>query len=248
VAAPVADIEGARALLMLGDGITTDHISPVGNIAAGSPAAMHLRGLGVASVDFNAYGSRRANHEVMVRGTFANIRLKNELAGGPEGGITRHVPSGEVLSIFDAAERYAAEGVPLVILAGRDYGAGSSRDWAAKGSALLGVRAVIAESFERIHRSNLVMMGILPLAFPEGVTRQTLRLDGSETFGLADLALRVAPRAMLALRIRRADGTVETIQLKCRIETPNEQQVWAAGGMMPFVLRRLGAEPEKEAA
>ncbi|APV51345.1 aconitate hydratase 1 [Betaproteobacteria bacterium GR16-43] len=248
VAASVADIVGARALLMLGDAITTDHISPVGSIAAGSPAALHLRSRGVASVDFNAYGARRANHEVMVRGTFANIRLKNELAGGREGGITRHVPSGEVQSVFDAAERYAGEGVPLVIIAGSEYGAGSSRDWAAKGSALLGVRAVIAESFERIHRSNLVMMGILPLAFPEGVTRQSLRLDGSETFDLAHLARHVAPRAPIPVRIRRADGSTDTIEFRCRIETPNEHVVWASGGMMPFVLRRIGAAPHQEAA
>ncbi len=238
-AAGVADIVGARPLLMLGDSITTDHISPVGNIAVGSPAARHLESRNVAPVDFNAYGSRRANHEVMVRGTFANIRLKNELAGGREGGLTRHLPSGEIVSVFDAATRYAADGVPLVVVAGRDYGAGSSRDWAAKGAHLLGVRAVIAEGFERIHRANLAAMGILPLVFPAGVTRATLRLDGTERFDIGGLASQVAPRAMLRAVIRRADGKTDSVDLACRLETANEVDVWNAGGMMPFVLRQM---------
>jgi aconitate hydratase len=235
----VAGLKGARPLLILGDGITTDHISPVGAIAADSPAARHLQQSGVAAKDFNAYGARRANHEVMVRGTFANIRLKNEMAGGREGGLTRYKGTGEPLTVFDAAMRYAGEGVQLVIFAGREYGAGSSRDWAAKGSQLLGVRAVIAESFERIHRANLVSMGILPLLFPEGVTRKTLALDGTETIDLPDLARRVAPRAAIPGRIHRADGSAVDVAFTCGIATANEVAVWAAGGMMPFVLRRM---------
>jgi aconitate hydratase len=244
----IDDIRGARALLMLGDAITTDHISPVGSIAADSPAARYLREHGVAPRDFNAYGSRRANHEVMVRGTFANIRLRNALANGAEGGVTRHMPSGELTSVFDAAMLYADERVPLVVIAGREYGAGSSRDWAAKGAALLGVRAVIAESFERIHRQNLVCMGVLPLQFPAGVTRETLALDGSETFDLVDVARSAVPRGEIALAIHRADGRIDTVRLRCRIETASEREVWAAGGMMPFVLHRLENEPIPEPA
>jgi len=207
-----------------------------------------LRERGVAPADFNAYGARRANHEVMVRGTFANIRLRNEMVPGQEGGITCLTETGEVMPVYDAAMRRAQANTPLVVFAGRDYGAGSSRDWAAKGTALLGVRAVIAESFERIHRANLVMMGILPLEFPAGVTRTSLRLDGSERIDLLELAKLVAPRASLPAVIHRADGTSETLDLKCRIETDNELQVWSAGGMMPYVLRRLTAAKEKEAA
>jgi aconitate hydratase len=184
----------------------------------------------------------------MVRGTFANIRLKNEMAGGREGGLTRHAASGEILPVFDAAMRYAEEGVPLVVVAGREYGAGSSRDWAAKGSSLLGVRAVIAESFERIHRANLVSMGVLPLQFAEGATRKSLRLDGSERIDLVDLARRVKPRAIIPARIHRADGTTGTVDLLCRIDTVNELNVWAAGGMMPFVLRRVSRAPSREIA
>jgi aconitate hydratase len=241
VAAPVADIEGARALLMLGDGITTDHISPVGNIAAGSPAALHLREHGVASVDFNAYGSRRANHEVMVRGTFANIRLKNELAGGREGGITRHVPSGEILSVFDASERYAKEDVPLVIIAGRDYGAGSSRDWAAKGSTLLGIRAVITQSFERIHRSNLIGMGVIPLVFEEGTSWQTLGLKGNETVTIRGLHGDLKPRQRLIAEIVASDGTLKRVPLICRIDTLDELDYFKNGGILHYVLRHLAA-------
>jgi len=247
-AAAIEDIRGARALLILGDAITTDHISPVGAIAADSPAARYLREQGVAPRDFNAYGARRANHEVMVRGTFANIRLRNALAGGEEGGITRHMPSGERMTVFDAAMRYAGERVPLVVIAGREYGAGSSRDWAAKGAALLGVRAVIAGSFERIHRQNLVCMGVLPLQFPAGVTRETLALDGSETFDLVELQRSAVPRGEVLLAIRRADGRVDLVALRCRIETASERDVWAAGGMMPFVLDRLENETVPEPA
>jgi aconitate hydratase len=239
--APVEDVRGAHPLLILGDSITTDHISPVGAISRDSPAARHLDERRVPSRDYNAYGARRANHEVMVRGTFANIRLRNEMVPGTEGGYTRHHASGEVLSVFDAAMRYADEGVPLVVIAGREYGAGSSRDWAAKGSSLLGVRAVIAESFERIHRSNLVMMGILPLEFTSGATRKSLRLDGTERVDLIDLAERVVPGAIIPASLVRADGSRETLLLRCRIDTANELAVWAGGGMMPFVLRRLAA-------
>jgi aconitate hydratase len=242
----VADIRGARPLLILGDGITTDHISPVGAIAADSPAARHLESRGVAAKDFNAYGARRANHEVMVRGTFANIRLKNEMAGGREGGLTRYRGAGEPITVFDAAARYAGEGVPLLVIAGREYGTGSSRDWAAKGAQLLGVRAVIAESFERIHRANLVSLGILPLLFPAGVTRKTLALDGTETIDLPGLAGRVAPRAPVAARIHRADGSYDDATFTCGIATANEVAVWAAGGMMPFVLRRMSRSVSPE--
>ena len=201
--AAVADIEGARVLAMLGDSVTTDHISPAGSIKKDSPAGRYLSENGVDAKDFNSYGSRRGNHEVMIRGTFANIRLRNQLAPGTEGGVTRHLPDGEQASIYDAAQQYAADGVPLVVLAGKEYGSGSSRDWAAKGTALLGVRAVIAESYERIHRSNLIGMGVLPLQYPQGETRESLGLTGEEEFtirGLAD----VSRRDRDDLRCRRA--------------------------------------------
>ncbi|MBV6307217.1 aconitate hydratase AcnA [Candidimonas humi] len=245
---PPADIAGARLLLMLGDSTTTDHISPVGDIAQDAPAGRFLRERGVQPRDFNAYGSRRSNHEIMVRGTFANIRLRNELVPGVEGGMTRHLPDGPVLSVFDAAERYAGQGVPLLVVAGKEYGTGSSRDWAAKGTLLLGVRAVIAESFERIHRSNLIMMGVLPLQFAAGTTRATLGLDGSETFDIEGLAEQVAPGSTVRLQIRRANGKTENVDLQCRIDTANELQVWASGGMMPFVLRRLAQDAPVAAA
>lgn len=237
--APVEDIVDARILLMLGDSTTTDHISPVGNIPADSPAGLYLRDHGVKPVDFNAYGSRRANHEVMVRGTFANIRLSNELVPGVLGGQTKCLPGGEIMPIHDAATRYAAQGVPLLIIAGREYGTGSSRDWAAKGTNLLGVRAVIAESFERIHRSNLLMMGVLPLEFPSGVTRKTLGLDGTETFGIEAIDEQARPGATVRATLRRADGSSVVLELDCRIDTANEFKVWRAGGMMRFVLHQL---------
>jgi len=233
-AAQPGAVQGARILALLGDAITTDHISPVGSIAADSPAARYLQAHGVPPRDFNAYGARRANHEVMVRGTFANIRLRNALLPGSEGGVTRHWDSGDSLPIFDAAERYAHDGVPLVVVAGREYGAGSSRDWAAKGTRLLGVRAVLAESFERIHRSNLVNMGVLPLEFPAGTTRQTLGLDGSERLDLAPL-----DTPQVSLRIHHADGRQQSVTLRSRLDTANEREVWRSGGMMPFVMRRL---------
>jgi aconitate hydratase len=230
-------IRGARALLMLGDSITTDHISPVGAIALDSPAAQYLKSRGVKPLDFNSYGSRRSNHEVMVRGTFANTRLRNELVPGHEGGLTRQGASSEPVSVFEASQRYLAQGIPMVVIAGRDYGAGSSRDWAAKGTRLLGVQAVIAEGFERIHRANLANLGVLPLQFAAGQSRLTLRLDGSETFDVDTRALR--PGAMVDVTVHRAHGEAVRIQCKCRLDTASEVEVWRAGGMMPFVVDRL---------
>jgi aconitate hydratase len=236
---PVTDIEGARLLALLGDSITTDHISPAGSIKLDSPGGSYLVRRQVGVQDFNSYGTRRGNHEVMMRGTFANIRIRNELAPGTEGGITRHMPDGEEMPIFDAAMKYAEEGVPLVVIAGKEYGTGSSRDWAAKGTLLLGVRAVITESFERIHRSNLVGMGVLPLVFPEGVTRKTLNLDGSEVFDIVGIAGEITPGMELPLTITRADGTTETVPLKCRIDTLDEVDYYRHGGILQYVLRDL---------
>jgi aconitate hydratase len=243
-AAGFAGLRGARLLALLGDSITTDHISPAGAILAGSPAGRYLRERGIAPADFNSYGSRRGNHEVMMRGTFANIRLKNELAPGTEGSVTRHTPSGEQTSIFEAARRYAEEGVPLLVVAGREYGTGSSRDWAAKGVLLLGVRAVIAESFERIHRSNLIGMGVLPLQFCPGTTRLTLQLDGSECFDLAAQAGPLVPGQELTLTIRRADGRVDEVPVICRLNTADEVAYYRDGGILHHVLRRLLREHE----
>ncbi len=237
---PVADIADARVLALFGDSITTDHISPAGAIKADSPAGRWLSERQVPRAEFNSYGARRGNHEVMMRGTFANIRIRNRMAPGTEGGVTTHLPSGEVMPIYDAAMRYAAEGVPLIILAGREYGTGSSRDWAAKGTRLLGVRAVIAQSFERIHRSNLVGMGVLPLQFREGEGAEALGLTGRETFsieGLADLQ----PRQALAVRFTREDGSSGSFETLCRIDTDNERAYFYAGGILPYVLRRLAA-------
>ena len=239
--APVRDIAGARLLALLGDSVTTDHISPAGVIQADSPAGRYLVAAGVAPADFNSYGSRRGNHEVMMRGTFANIRIRNEIVPGTEGGVTRRLPGGEVLPIFDAAMRYLEDGVPLVVVAGKEYGTGSSRDWAAKGTRLLGVHAVIAESFERIHRSNLVGMGVLALQFKEGCDRKTLRLDGTESFDISGLAGGITPGMDVALRIVRADGTSEEVALRCRIDTDDEAQYFVHGGILRYVLRRLNA-------
>ncbi len=236
---PVRDIRGARLLALLGDSITTDHISPAGSIKPSSPAGRYLERHQVGVQDFNSYGARRGNHEVMMRGTFANIRLRNELAPGTEGGMTRLLPGGEEMSIYDAAMAYAAEGVPLIVMAGKEYGTGSSRDWAAKGTMLLGVRAVIVESFERIHRANLVGMGILPLTFPEGVTRKTLGIDGSETFDIIGIEGPLRPRMELPLTITRADGSSETVPLLSRIDTLNEVDYYLHGGILPYVLRSL---------
>jgi aconitate hydratase len=236
-------IEGARLLALLGDSITTDHISPAGAILAGSPAGRYLREHGIEPAEFNSYGSRRGNHEVMMRGTFANIRLRNELAPGTEGCVTRHFPSGEQTSIYEAAMRYQAEGVPLLVIAGREYGTGSSRDWAAKGVLLLGVRAVIAESFERIHRSNLVGMGVLPLQFQTGTTRQSLQLDGSELFDLPGQGGQLVPGQELTLTIRRADGRADRVPVTCRINTADEIAYFRDGGILHHVLRRLLGGP-----
>jgi aconitate hydratase len=241
--AAVTDILGARVLAVLGDSVTTDHISPAGNIKANGPAGQYLAAHGVKPSEFNSYGSRRGNHEVMVRGTFANVRLKNKLAPGTEGGVTRLLPEGEQMSIFDASVKYAERGVPLVILAGKEYGSGSSRDWAAKGPKLLGVRAVIAESFERIHRSNLVGMGILPLQFEAGQNAEALGLTGEEVFdfpGLSELlAKRFAAGKMIAVTATAADGTVKRFIAKIRIDTPQEIEYFEHGGILQYVLRQL---------
>ncbi|MCS6987434.1 MAG: aconitate hydratase AcnA [Sphingomonadaceae bacterium] len=237
---PVADVVEACALAVLGDSITTDHISPAGSIKADSPAGRWLLERQVPKAEFNSYGSRRGNHEVMMRGTFANIRIRNRLAPGTEGGVTTHLPSGEVMSIYDAAMRYRDEGVPLVILAGREYGTGSSRDWAAKGTRLLGVRAVIAESFERIHRSNLVGMGVLPLEFQAGEGVAELGLTGRERFTIEGLAA-LEPRQDVVVRFTREDGTTGQFVARCRIDTGNELDYFRHGGILPFVLRRLAA-------
>jgi aconitate hydratase len=232
--APVTDITDARVLAVLGDSVTTDHISPAGNIKKDSPAGTYLQEHGVQPRDFNSYGSRRGNHEVMIRGTFANIRLRNQLAPGTEGGVTRHLPDGEAMTIYDASTRYIADGVPLVILAGKEYGSGSSRDWAAKGTALLGVRVVIAESFERIHRSNLIGMGVLPLQFADGQTRESLGLTGEETFTIAGLA----GAEPLPREVTVQAGDVE-FRAVVRIDTPGEADYYRHGGIMQFVLRSL---------
>jgi len=235
----VTDIEAARILGLFGDSITTDHISPAGAIKRDSPAGHYLVEHGVAVHDFNSYGSRRGNHEVMMRGTFANIRIRNELAPGTEGGVTRHQPSGEIMPIYDAAMKYKDDGVPLVIVGGKEYGTGSSRDWAAKGTKLLGVKAVIVESFERIHRSNLVGMGVLPLVFTGATTRKTLGLDGTELFDIAGIAEGLKPRTELECTITRADGSAETISLLCRIDTLDELDYYRNGGILQYVLRNL---------
>ncbi len=236
---PVTDISGARLLALLGDSITTDHISPAGDIKKSSPAGKYLLDHKVEPSEFNSYGARRGNHEVMMRGTFANIRIKNELMNGAEGGNTKHFPSGETMPIYDAAMRYQAENVPLIIVAGKEYGTGSSRDWAAKGTKLLGVRAVIAESFERIHRSNLVGMSVLPLVFKDGMTRADLKLTGMETFSITGAAAGIQPRMDIALTITRQDGKTDRITLLCRIDTLDEVEYYKNGGILPYVLRDL---------
>jgi aconitate hydratase len=235
-----ADIRGARVLALYGDMFTTDHISPIGVISKGTPAAEYLASLGVAPADFVNYAARRLNHDVMIRGTFANVRVQNEMTPGVEGSSTVHYPGGERLSIHAAAERYRAEGVPLVVFAGAEYGAGSSRDWAAKGTRLLGVRAVIAESFERIHRSNLVGMGVLPLQFPAGVTRKTLELRGDE---IIDISGAPVPRGELDCTITRADGSNERLKLLSRLDTRRELEYFRHGGQLHYVVRqRLSKE------
>ncbi|HMD77700.1 MAG TPA: aconitate hydratase AcnA [Terracidiphilus sp.] len=246
ILAPVIDTLGARVLAVLGDSVTTDHISPAGSIKANGPAGMYLAAHGVKQPDFNSYGSRRGNHEVLVRGTFANVRLRNKLAPGTEGGVTRLLPEGEGMSIFDASVKYAERGVPLIILAGKEYGAGSSRDWAAKGPKLLGVRAVIAESFERIHRSNLVGMGILPLQFTDGQNVASLGLTGEEVYDFPGLAALLAGKfasgKTLEVKVTAADGTVKQFAATVRIDTPREIEYFKHGGILQYVLRQLACD------
>jgi aconitate hydratase len=239
--AAIRDIEGARILALLGDSVTTDHISPAGSIAKDSPTADYFMERQIRPQDFNSYGSRRGNHEVMMRGTFANIRLRNEMAAGTEGGFAKLMPEGEIMPLYEAAMTYQERGVPLLVIGGKEYGTGSSRDWAAKGTNLLGVKAVIAESFERIHRSNLIGMGVMPLVFKDGVSRKSLNLDGTETFDIKGLEGGIAPGMDLPLTIRRADGTVEEIQLLCRIDTLDEVDYYRHGGILHYVLRQLAS-------
>jgi len=235
----IAEIRSARALGIFGDTVTTDHISPAGAIKESSPAGKYLMSRGIQPRDFNSYGSRRGNDLVMTRGTFANVRIKNLMVPGTEGGVTKYQPAGEQMSIYDAAMKYQNEGRPLIILAGHEYGTGSSRDWAAKGTRLLGVKAVVAASFERIHRSNLVGMGVLPLQFVEGTNAQSLGLDGSEVFSVTGLSDAIQPGQMLTLEIVRAAGQTENVPVKLRIDTPIEVDYYRHGGILPFVLREL---------
>ena len=245
----VTDFHGMRALAVLGDSVTTDHISPAGSIAVDGPAGKYLISLGVKPADFNSYGSRRGNHEVMVRGTFANIRLKNLLVPSVEGGVTRHLPDGEKMSIYDASIQYKSKGVPLVIIAGKEYGSGSSRDWAAKGTLLLGIRAVIAESFERIHRSNLVQMGVLPLQFVNGQNRESLHLTGEEVFDIAGIREAIAAGAgNVSVTATTPKGKKIAFEAKVRIDTPQEVEYYRHGGILPYVLRQLMAEKPKAEA
>ncbi|HJX25764.1 MAG TPA: aconitate hydratase AcnA, partial [Chthoniobacterales bacterium] len=238
----IQEIRGARALGIFGDSVTTDHISPAGAIKATSPAGEYLKSRGIQPEDFNSYGSRRGNDLVMTRGTFANVRIKNLMVPGTEGGVTIHYPDGEQMSIFDAAMRYQKENVPLVILAGHEYGTGSSRDWAAKGTRLLGVKAVVAASYERIHRSNLVGMGVLPLQFLDGITAQSLGLDGSQTFSIGGLSDAIQPGQQLTLEIQSKDRQLRYVPVKLRIDTPIEVDYYRHGGILPFVLRQLLAK------
>ncbi len=237
--APLADIAGARLLAKLGDSVTTDHISPAGNIAKTSPAAKYLMEHGVQPADFNSYGSRRGNHEVMMRGTFANVRLRNELAPGTEGGVTRHLPDGEQMSIYDASVKYQADGVPLLVIAGKEYGSGSSRDWAAKGTLMLGVSAVIAESYERIHRSNLIGMGVLPLQFADGQSRTTLELTGEESYDITGIADGMKPGKRVQVVATAADGSKKSFEAVARIDTAVELDYYKHGGILQYVLRQL---------
>jgi aconitate hydratase len=239
-AIPLTDVERARPLAIFGDSITTDHISPAGAIKPDSPAGRYLLEHGVARGEFNSYGSRRGNHEVMMRGTFANIRIRNRMLDNVEGGFTKYAPTGEVMPIYDAAMLYKQDNRPLVVIAGKEYGTGSSRDWAAKGTVLLGVRAVVAESFERIHRSNLVGMGVLPLQFHEGENAESLGLTGAEKYtieGVADLK----PRQDVEVKVKRDSGEEFSFTARCRIDTYNELEYFRAGGILHYVLRRLAA-------
>src|SRR6202008_3554560 len=238
---PLTVFHGARALALFGDSITTDHISPAGSIKLDSPAGKYLTEHKVKPGDFNQYGTRRGNHEVMMRGTFANIRLKNQMVPGVEGGVTVHYPSRQRMSIYDAAMRYKQDKVPLVVFAGKEYGSGSSRDWAAKGPSLLGVRAVITQSFERIHRSNLIGMGVIPLCFEEGTSWQSLGLKGSEQVTIRGLHGDLKPRQRLIAEIVAADGGLKRVPLLCRIDTFDELDYFKNGGILQYVLRHLGA-------
>jgi aconitate hydratase len=240
--APVGDLGGARVLAVLGDNITTDHISPAGSIRRNSPAGEYLIQHQVQPKDFNSYGSRRGDHEVMMRGTFANIRIRNEMVPGIEGGVTNHYPSGEQMPIYDAAMRYKTEGVPLVVFGGKEYGMGSSRDWAAKGTALLGVKAVIAESFERIHRSNLVGMGVLPLTFQAGMDRRELGITGEEVIDILGLEQELRPRMKLTLVVHRTTGRELSVPVLCRIDTLEEVAHYRHGGILEYVLRGMAKQ------
>jgi aconitate hydratase len=235
----VSDVKGARVLGIFGDSITTDHISPAGGIRPSSPAGKYLQEHGVAVSDFNTYGARRGNHEVMMRGTFANVRIKNLMLPGTEGGITTHQPSGEQTSIYEAAMRYIKDGVPSVVFGGDEYGQGSSRDWAAKGPQLLGVKAVIVRNFERIHRANLVFMGVLPLQFKNGASVQSLKIDGSETIDILGIEKGITPMQDVKMVITRKDGKREEVALCLRIDTPIEVDYYQHGGILPYVLREL---------
>jgi aconitate hydratase len=234
-------VTGARILALLGDSVTTDHISPAGAIQADSPAGQYLQQAAVNEADFNSYGSRRGNHEVMMRGTFANIRIRNEMVPGTEGGYTKHIPSGDQLSIYDAAMRYQGEGTPLVVIGGKEYGTGSSRDWAAKGTRLLGVKAVIVESFERIHRSNLIGMGVLPVQFKEGEGRQSLGLTGDEVIDLSLPAgvSEITLRQDLLLTVTRSNGSTAETTVMSRLDTENEIAYFESGGILQYVLNNL---------
>ena len=236
---PIEDVKNASILALLGDSVTTDHISPAGSIKADSPAGHYLQDHGVEPKDFNSYGSRRGNHEVMMRGTFANVRIKNEMLDGVEGGYTRHIPSGEEMAIYDAAMKYIEDDTPLVVIAGKEYGTGSSRDWAAKGTRLLGVKAVVAESYERIHRSNLIGMGVMPLQFPKGTDRKSLKLTGEETISLSGMAGETKPGQTIQMTVTYRDGNEEKVDLVSRIDTVNEAGYFLNGGILHYVLREM---------
>jgi len=240
-AGAITEIVGARPLGVFGDSVTTDHISPAGAIKPDSPAGRYLVDNSIEQASFNSYGSRRGNDRVMTRGTFANVRIKNLMVPGTEGGVTRHQPSGETMDIFDAAAKYREEGTPLVVIGGKEYGTGSSRDWAAKGTRLLGVKAVVCESFERIHRSNLIGMGVLPLQFKDGVGVASLQLDGTELFDVLGLGDDLKAQQELTLRIIRADGADEEVAVLCRIDTDIEVEYYRHGGILSYVLRQLVA-------
>ena len=235
----IEDIKDANILAMLGDSVTTDHISPAGSFKPDTPAGKYLQEHGVDPKDFNSYGSRRGNHQVMMRGTFANVRIRNEMLDGVEGGYTKFVPTGDQMAIYDAAMKYQESNTPLVVIAGKEYGTGSSRDWAAKGTRLLGVRAVVAESYERIHRSNLIGMGVMPLQFPEGTDRKSLKLTGEETISIDGLSGDIKPGQTLTMTVTYKDGSTDTCDLKSRIDTANEAVYFEHGGILHYVVREM---------